>query len=164
MGNFEKVILHTKNTLNIFGKKASKIVDVSKLKLSAAEAENELTKKFEKLGKLIYKIDKGDESKRLLVPECIQEIDSLYIKIESINVQVSAMNNKVKCQKCGFENGDEALFCIKCGASLKNNDNHKEGSFTQNSPTSDASDPTTPTDDKPKKTPTTTKKTDSSKS
>ena len=50
MGLFEDVVINAKSAANAVGKKAGQLVDVSKLKISAAELNNEINKKYEQGG------------------------------------------------------------------------------------------------------------------
>ena len=53
MGLFEDVVVNAKEAVNAVGKKAGQMVDISKLRLSAADLNNEISKRFEALGRVI---------------------------------------------------------------------------------------------------------------
>ena len=54
MGLFEDVVVNAKEAVNAVGKKAGQMVDISNLWLSAADLNNEISKRFESLCRVIY--------------------------------------------------------------------------------------------------------------
>ena len=125
MGMFEDTIINIKEAVGVIGKKTSKVVDASKLKLSAAEIESEIKKSFEKLGEIVYQNGVNDESKDSITT-CITNIDKLYVKLDDIKSKIASAKNKKKCPNCDFENESEAVFCSKCGEKFlddKSNEN-----------------------------------------
>ena len=118
MGLFEDVVINVKSALNVVGKKAGKIVDVSKLKISAVEIQNKISKLYEELGRCAYKSFKDDKE-----PSCIEEyakkIDVLKEEYVSIDEKIAEMKKKVRCSKCGFINLEDAVYCCKCGAKIE---------------------------------------------
>ena len=54
MGIFEDVLLNARSAVDTVGKKASKVIDMSKLTLSAADIKSELSKKYEMLGRVSF--------------------------------------------------------------------------------------------------------------
>ena len=103
MGLFEDVVVNAKEAVNAVGKKAGQMVDISKLRLSAADLNNEISKKT------------GNDSADL-ADECITTIDDLYEQLDAVNDQISALRSKVICKKCGAENPAEACYCNMCGS------------------------------------------------
>lgn len=128
MGVFEDTIINIKEAVDMIGKKTGKVVDVSKLKLSAAEVESDIKKSFEKLGEIVY--NKGiDEISNEDITKCISHIDKLYVKLGEIKNRIAQTKNRKKCPNCDFENDNEALFCSRCGKKLlddKDSKNEKE--------------------------------------
>ena len=118
MGLFEDVVINVKSALNVVGKKAGKIVDVSKLKISAVEIQNKISKLYEELGRCAYKSFKDDKE-----PSCIEEyakkIDVLKQEFISIDEKIAEMKKKVRCTICGFINLEDAVYCCKCGAKIE---------------------------------------------
>ena len=51
MGIFEDVLLNARSAVDTVGKRASKVIDMSKLTLSAADIKSKLSKKYEILGR-----------------------------------------------------------------------------------------------------------------
>lgn len=120
MGLFEDVVVNAKSAVNVVGKKAGQIVDVSKLRISAADLNNEISKRYESLGRTVYEAKKTENDSSDLVNECITAIDDLYEQLDAINEQLVAMRAKLVCKNCGEENPQTAVYCNKCGHKLSN--------------------------------------------
>lgn len=118
MGILEDVMFNAKAAVNAVGQKAGQIVDVSKLRLNAADLNNEISKRYESLGRLVYDAKKTENSSSDLVEECIAVIDDLYEQLDEVNDQIALIKNLIKCKSCGYENSQEAVFCSRCGAKL----------------------------------------------
>ena len=78
MGLFEDVVVNAKSAVSVVGKKAGQIVDISKLRFNAAEINNEISKRFESLGRVVYDGEKTENNASELVAECVKAIDELY--------------------------------------------------------------------------------------
>ena len=118
MGLLEDVVINAKSAVNVVGKKAGKIVDISKLRISAAELNNEINKRYESLGRVVYDAAKTENSAEELTAECVAAIDDLYEQLDAVNEQISAIRNRTICASCGEENPQGASYCCKCGTKL----------------------------------------------
>jgi len=118
MGLFEDVVVNAKSAVNVVGKKAGQIVDVSKLRINAADLNNEISRRYESLGRTVYEAKKTDNDSSDLVSECIIAIDDLYEQLDAVNEQLVAMRAKLICKGCGQENPQDADYCSKCGHKL----------------------------------------------
>ena len=118
MGLFEDVVVNAKSAVSVVGKKAGQIVDISKLRFNAADINNEISKRFESLGRVVYDAEKTENNSSELVSECVKAIDDLYDQLDAINEQIAVLKNRVKCKSCGFENAQDAIYCNKCGTKL----------------------------------------------
>lgn len=118
MGLLEDVVVNAKSAVSTVGKKAGQIVDISKLRLNAADLNSEISKRFEALGRVIYDAKKTGNSADDLAGECIAAIDELYEQLDAVNEQLSALRKKCICKGCGEENSQSAVYCSKCGRKL----------------------------------------------
>lgn len=125
MGLFEDVVINAKSALNVVGKKAGKIVDVSKLKISAVEIQNKISKLYEELGRCAYKSFK-DGKELSCVEEYAKKIDALKEEYVSVDEKIAEMKKKIRCSKCGFINLEDAIYCCKCGAKIEPTDEKKQ--------------------------------------
>ena len=118
MGLFEDVVVNAKSAVNVVGKKAGQIVDISKLRIKAADLNNEISKRFETLGRVTYDAKKTDNDSAELVAECVTAIDELYEQLDAVNAQLAALKSKTVCKVCGEQNPQSAAYCSKCGNKL----------------------------------------------
>ena len=88
MGLFEDVVINAKSAANVVGKKAGQLMDISKLKISAAELNNEMNKKYEALGKAVYDAKKIDADPSDLIAEAMAE------QLAAINQQIEETSSK----------------------------------------------------------------------
>lgn len=119
MGIFDDVVINAKSAAEAVGRKAGQLVDVSKLRIGAAEVNAELTKRYEVLGQYVYENCRaalaGD-------PEAVgkmTEIDDLKAQAAAIAKELNDKQNKVVCPGCGKQCSNTAAFCSACGAKLE---------------------------------------------
>ncbi len=118
MGLLEDVVVNAKSAVNVVGKKAGQIVDISKLRLNAADLNSEISRRYESLGRMVYESKKTDNDSSDLADECIVAIDDLYEQLDAVNEQLVAMRAKTVCKNCGQENPQDSVYCSKCGHKL----------------------------------------------
>lgn len=118
MGLFEDVVVNARTAVNAVGKKASQIVDVSKLRISAADLNNEISKRFEAIGRTVYEAKKTGNDTSDLIAESVAAIDDLYEQLDAVNEQLSSARAKMVCKNCGEENAPGSVYCNQCGRKL----------------------------------------------
>ncbi len=155
MGIFEDVIYNAKTAVSNVGKKAGKIVDVSKLTITAAELNSEISKKCEILGRVFYESKTTDKSYDTAIDELVEKISELKGELDSVNELLAETKNKIKCPKCSAVNPKDAIFCEKCGERLKETDDttksdeEKEESINESAGTDAEADAQTETNETP---------------
>lgn len=115
MGMWDDVVVNARSAANAVGQKASQLVDISKLRISATDLNVEIGKKYESLGRAVYDAQKAGADPAQAVSETVMAIDDLKEQLEAINAQLAAARNKSVCGYCGHENAEDAVFCSKCG-------------------------------------------------
>lgn len=118
MGVLDDFIVNAKTAVNTVGKKAGQIVDISKLRVNAADLNNEISKRFESLGRAVYEAKKTENDAADLVGESAAAIDDLYDQLDAVNQQLALVRERLICKNCGAENAQGAVFCSKCGHKL----------------------------------------------
>lgn len=118
MSFFEDAVIGAKAVTVTVGEKASKFVDISKLRLSAAELSKEISRRYEALGRAIYDAKKADEDINGLVEECVSGIDTLYTRLDHVNMKIARIKEKKYCTSCGALIDEKALFCSRCGSRI----------------------------------------------
>ena len=124
MSVLDDMIVNAKSAADAVGKTASKLVDISKLRISAADLNAEINRKFESLGRAVYEARKSGEDTEETFAESMTEIDDLKAQLGAVNAQLAAAHQKTVCASCGQENDPGAVFCARCGHRL--NDEHPE--------------------------------------
>lgn len=118
MGLFEDVVVNARTAANAVGKKASQFVDVSKLRISATDLNNEISKRFETIGRTVYEAKKSGNDASELLNDSITAIDDLYEQLDAVNEQLSSAHAKTVCKHCGEVNPQGSVYCSKCGHKL----------------------------------------------
>lgn len=118
MGIFDDVVVNAKSAAEAVGRKAGQLVDVSKLRIGAAELNSEITKRYDVLGQYVY-----DNCRQLLTgdPEAfgmMAEIDELKAQAAAIAKELGDRQNKIICSTCGKACANSDQFCSSCGAKL----------------------------------------------
>lgn len=131
MGLFEDVVVNARSAANVVGKKAGQLVDISKLRLSAADVEREISGRLEALGRQVYDAKKTGIDSQALIDESISCIDELYEQLDVINDELALARNKVICPKCGSTNPQGFTYCGCCGAKIINEEPEEEPASTE---------------------------------
>lgn len=118
MSLLEDAVVNAKSAAVAVGKKAGQIVDVSKLRISAAGLNKEISARLEELGRIVYQARKDESVSEEQTESCVAAIDELYEQLDAVNEQITVLKKRIKCKECGYENSQEAVFCNKCGAKL----------------------------------------------
>lgn len=118
MGMFDDVFVNAKSAANAVGKKAGKLVDLSKLRISAADLNGEISKKFQSLGREVYSAKKAGTDPSAAIESASAEISELMEQLDAVNAQLAAAHAKIICGYCGQENSQDAVYCCKCGHRL----------------------------------------------
>ncbi len=118
MGILDDVVINAKSAAEAVSRKAGQIVDVSKLRISAAEINAEIAKRYEVLGQYVYECSR---SSLVADPEAVgqmTEIDDLKAQQAAIAKELGDKQNKVFCPICGKQSPITAAFCSSCGTKL----------------------------------------------
>lgn len=118
MGILEDLLLNARTAVDSVGKKAEKVIDISKLTITAADLKAEISKKCEILGRIVYEQNVTGKNYQNSINELVEKITQLKGELESVNEMIESSKEKSKCQTCGTYNIKEAVFCNKCGERL----------------------------------------------
>lgn len=118
MGILDDVVINAKSAAEAVGRKAGQIVDVSKLRISAAEINAEIAKRYEVLGQYVYECSRSTLSADPEAAGQMAEIDELKAQQAAIAKELGDKQNKVFCPVCGKQSPTSATFCSACGTKL----------------------------------------------
>lgn len=111
-------VINAKSVASKLSKKAGKALDISKLKLSAAEITAEINKNFRELGNLVFLSKREGADSEIEIENLLNEIETLYDALDSVNDGIIQLRKKRICPVCNGVNPAEALFCNSCGSML----------------------------------------------
>ena len=116
--NFDGLINKAKTIASATGKKATEIVEVSKMKLQVVQINNDIDKLYKKIGELTYGKIKNNINSDEQINGISNQIDELFEQISELNAKISEAEQTVKCTNCGALNSKDSIFCSRCGKSL----------------------------------------------
>lgn len=119
MSFFEDAFLGAKEIGSAVSKKTGQLVDTAKLRVSAAEINNDINKRYEELGKAVYDARKSGVSIDGIIDECVIGIDALNDRLDEVKARIASMQNKVCCPSCGASMAQNALYCSRCGIRIE---------------------------------------------
>jgi hypothetical protein len=127
MGVLEDAMLKAKAAADYVGNKTGEIVEISRLRMAAAEIEGKIEKEFAAMGRAAYaqaketaETDEGAAGENSGIPlgEKIGAIDALKSELKDLNAKIAELQRRKTCAACGTVNVEDANFCYKCGAKL----------------------------------------------
>lgn len=118
MTTFEDLYCKAKSAAEAAGKKTGELVELTKLKLAAAEAEKELAASFEKLGRLVYTARQTETDSSVEIDTMVQLISRQKEALSELREAIAAAKNGTLCTSCGTVNDEDAAYCKKCGNAL----------------------------------------------
>lgn len=118
MGFFEDVATNVKNAADMIGEKAGNVYDISKLTYTANGLKNDIKKKLADFGKKVYDSVKDGSADISAFKEDIDELDALYLQLDSANELIAQAKNQRICPKCSKAVSKDAEFCEYCGEKL----------------------------------------------
>ena len=118
MGLFEETVVKAKEIADITGKKAGDILNVSKLRVSAAALRSQISKLYEALGRTYYDMMKDGEPDTVALESLSAEIAERLEELAALKADIARAMGKRVCGACAAPNDVDSLFCRKCGQSL----------------------------------------------
>ena len=119
MGTIDNLIIKAKDLASAAGSKAQEVAEQTKVRVQAAQLKNDIDANYLKLGEIIYELRKSGAENEELINMCIEEISSQLEELDELNSKLDEMKRVLRCPECMKENPLDALYCQRCGASLK---------------------------------------------
>jgi len=119
MSFFEDAVLSAKGFGSAVSKKTGQFVDITKLRVNAADINGEINNRYKALGKAVYEARKSGADISGIVEECVSGIDALHDRLDEVNRAIAELQNKVCCPSCGATMEPKSLFCSRCGARME---------------------------------------------
>ncbi len=120
MDIIDNVVNSTLNAANAVSRTSKNLIEISRLRLNAAELNSEIAKKYEALGRLVYDahIDSIDVSD--MISECVENINAAYRRLDEVNEKIATTMKRRRCSSCSAVNSKDALYCNRCGKRMDN--------------------------------------------
>lgn len=118
MGILDDVVINAKSAAEAVGKKAGQLVDVSKLRISVAEINSEMSKRFQALGQYVYENARDGLAEDAEAVGKMAEIDELSAQLAAVVKELGDKQNKTICPVCGKQCATCDRFCSVCGTKL----------------------------------------------
>lgn len=115
MAVFDNIKETISNAAKTAVNKSNELVEATKLKFAISDAENEIKKLYEKMGKGIYDSFKSGEEPSEDLKDTCEQIDKLYESIEELRAKLREYKKVKLCKSCGAEMDIDSSFCSKCG-------------------------------------------------
>ncbi|MBR7163734.1 MAG: hypothetical protein IKD21_02035 [Clostridia bacterium] len=111
----EKFISDLKQTVNGAVKKSGELIELTKIKMAAADTKNSIQDKFTKLGELTYLAAKGEDMPAADIETIVTEIDELKQTLTEQEAKAAELGGKKICPHCDKALNAEFSFCPACG-------------------------------------------------
>lgn len=119
MNRLDELILKAKDLAGAAGSKTQEVMELTKMHLQVTQLKSDIDANFQKLGEIVFELNISGTENEELIHMCVSEIQSQKEELEELNHQLDQMKNVVKCPQCMAANPKGALYCARCGASLK---------------------------------------------
>ena len=119
MSKLDELILKAKDLAGVAGSKTQEVVELTKLHLQVTQLKSDIDAKYQKLGEIVFELNKAGTQNDELIHMCVSEIQSQLDELAALNHKIDEMKNVVKCPQCMAANPVGALYCSRCGFSLK---------------------------------------------
>lgn len=119
MSKLDELILKAKDLAGVAGSKTQEVVELTKLHLQVTQLKSDIDANYQKLGEIVFELNKAGTQNDELIHMCVSEIQSQLDELAALNHKIDEMKNVVKCPQCMAANPVGALYCSRCGFSLK---------------------------------------------
>ena len=119
MGKFDELIIKAKDLAGVAGSKAQEVAEQAKLRMQITQMKSQIDANYLKLGEIIYELNKSGTQNEELVGMCVAEIETQLAELTELKDKLDEMRKVLRCPDCMSENPRDALYCSRCGASLK---------------------------------------------
>ena len=118
MSTFDDILYKAKTVVVVAGEKTGEFIELTKLRMNAAQKEKEITMSLEGMGRLVYEANKSGLDADELLDVCIERVDTLTAELEGLREKINRCKGLVICAGCGVANAEDACFCKRCGVPL----------------------------------------------
>jgi predicted amidophosphoribosyltransferase len=97
---------------------SKKFTDKARIKKEISQAENELNAVYVQMGKKCYELN--SESPSAEFADMVNDVNAKLSKIDTLRNELSTLEDKLPCPKCGNAIARGTKFCSVCGDNVEN--------------------------------------------
>ena len=118
MTSFDDVWNMTRDAAEKVGKKTGDLVELARLRLNLSDVERDISRQFEKLGRLVYDARRTEEDFAAAADACSVKLDALFARAGELRDRICALRNARRCTHCNTFNSEDSRYCKRCGKGL----------------------------------------------
>ncbi len=107
------------HTTRVVTKKSNELVEITKLRASAAEVEREIDRMFREMGQTLYTAYKTGDESYAGAEESFEALDEAHARLAELQEKIAALRKVKKCPVCQKDMERDAAFCSVCGAKFE---------------------------------------------
>lgn len=119
MAALDNFLNRAKSVAQNTGKKASELLEATKLNLSISELQIEIDNVMKEIGKTVYHDYENQMVTNEEIAQKCAKIEEKYAQIKDLKDKVNSIKNLKICSKCAEANPSSNAFCLKCGNKLE---------------------------------------------
>ena len=105
-------------TAETAGKKASGVVNTSKINLKIFDLTTDIDVLYKEVGRMIYAAHSNEETSTEELDARLLAIDEKKAQIEELRASLDNCSSSKKCSECGKINDSDSSYCSNCGTAL----------------------------------------------
>ncbi len=108
----------TVRAADIAGRKANEVAQATRLNLQIFDRNTECEVLYKEIGKVIYDIHQGAETKEDAIENKLLALDALHTELDALRTELAALKTVWICPHCGRQCSREDAYCAGCGNPL----------------------------------------------
>lgn len=108
----------TVRAADIAGRKANEVAQATRLNLQIFDRNTECEVLYKEIGKVIYDIHQGAETKEDVIENKLLALDALHTELDALRTELAALKTVWICPHCGRQCSREDAYCAGCGNPL----------------------------------------------
>lgn len=118
---FEKAVSKSKEYAKVVEQKAGEAYDNARTRYKIMETKNQISRRYEDIGKLMYTELKGSEktAENTEIDGIVYELDMLSAELYTLEENLASLKGERLCTNCKASICKEDPYCRYCGAKME---------------------------------------------
>lgn len=108
----------TVRAADLAGRKANEMAQATRLNLQIFDHNTECEVLYKEIGKVIYDIHQGTETKEDVIENKLLALDALHTELDDLRTELASLKTVCICPNCGRQCSREDAYCAGCGKAL----------------------------------------------